>query len=84
MNKEQLLRLVEEAYDDGARIDIKFHQQGNKARADEIADQYAEHFDVPCETFERENTGWHEYKSGRVQLISFYDKEEAKWVSFQN
>jgi hypothetical protein len=82
MTKEQLLKLVSEAYDDGARFDIKFHHQDRKSEADEIADQYAEHFDTPCESYSNQGTGWHEYESGRVRLISFY-KEEAKCPNCQ-
>ena len=79
MTKEQLLKLVSEAYDDGARVEIKFHLNEGKAEADEIADQYAEHFDKSCETYSRQGTGWHEYNSGEVRLIAFY-KEEVKCV----
>jgi hypothetical protein len=71
MTKEQLLKLVSEAYDDGAEFDINFHGL-TKKEADELSGRYAEHFDTPRTTDSSGKSQWHEYKSKRVELITFY------------
>jgi hypothetical protein len=76
VTKEQLLKLVSEAYDDGANIDIKFHTKGrNKDIADELSDKYAEHFETPYETDCGDSVGWHKFQARKVQLITFFNKE---------
>ena len=78
MTKEQLLQLVSEAYDDGAKIKIHLYLDTH-AEADEVADQYAEYFEKPCHTDGQQRGGyWNEYEEDRVELVAFsLQKEES-------
>jgi hypothetical protein len=77
MTKEQLLQLVSEAYDEGARFDISVHHIREEKEAGELADQFAEHFDAPCITANGKEVGWHKYESGNVEFTTYFDKEES-------
>jgi hypothetical protein len=81
MTKEQLLQLVSEAYDEGARFSINLHPDDEKT-AGELADQFAEHFTTACETEDRTEFGWHKFEEGNITFISFYQKEEKLCVSY--
>lgn len=78
MTKDQLLQLVSEAYDDGARVKISIYKD-TKQEADEVADQYADHFNTPVYTGgEKVGAYWHEYEDGRVEFVAYsMDKEET-------
>jgi DNA recombination-dependent growth factor C len=75
MTKDQLLQLVSEAYDEGADFGIRFHPNSKK-KADELADQFAEHFTTPCRTDSNQGTGWHKFESEnrKVDLVTYYEE----------
>jgi hypothetical protein len=75
MTKEQLLQLVSEAYDEGADIRVYFHNIRGEKEAGELADQFAEFFESPCETINSERSSYHKYESGNVECTTFFDKE---------
>jgi hypothetical protein len=83
MTKEQLLQLVSEAYDEGARFDISVHHIREEKEAGEIADQFAEFFGSPCETDGSGDTGWHKLRSGKVDFTAYFNREVPVCVNCQ-
>jgi hypothetical protein len=77
MTKEQLLQLVSEAYDEGAYVHLGIHHFKSEEEAGEVSDQFTEFFDSPAETDYNRGTGWHKYRSDKVELSTYFDKEET-------